>query len=118
MASVYGGLLSIAMLTLVLCYASIKFEMLMMRDNPSISSFTEENILTSQDTLNLKDKNMRFAFSIEGFYDKELKNDPRYVKIIMRLAGKKNGENVDTLLDYHMCTEEDFREMPNATDDD
>ena len=26
-----------------------------------------------------------FAFGVEGFFDKELKDDPRYVKMLVRL---------------------------------
>ena len=39
----------------------------------------------------MKEHNLRFAWAIEGYNDKELKNDPRYVKTLVRLSGRKNG---------------------------
>ena len=39
----------------------------------------------------MKAFDLRFAWAIEGYTDKELKNDPRYVKTIMRLSGRKDG---------------------------
>ena len=58
---------------------------------------------------------MRFAWTFEGYSDKELKNDPRYVKFLMRLSGRQNGESKETIIDHHMCTEEDFKEFPPPT---
>ena len=48
---------------------------------------------------------MRFAFGIEGFLDKELKNDERYVKWIVRTWTKVGeDEKVERLLPFHRCT--------------
>ena len=52
---------------------------------------------------------MRFAWTFEGYSDKELKNDPRYVKQLIRMSGRKDGKSKETILPYHMCTEEDFK---------
>ena len=44
------------------------------------------------------------AFSIEGFLDGEIKDDPRYVKYLVRLWGKRDGVRYEHILDYHKCT--------------
>ena len=51
---------------------------------------------------------MRFAFGIEGFLDKQPKDDPRYVKGFARFMGNKDGEGYEKLIPYHKCTKDDF----------
>ena len=58
---------------------------------------------------------MRFAWTIEGYSDKELKNDPRYVKFLMRMSGRHDGKSHETILDYHICSEEDLKEFAPPT---
>ena len=48
------------------------------------------------------------AFSVEGYLDSENKNDPSYVKWIVRIYGKANGKEYEKLLPYYKCTEEDY----------
>ena len=79
-SSVFGGLFSVILIIVMLLYAGIKLQMLLSRANPNVSTFKEEFVLSSEDRLNLKDAGMRFAWTFEGYSDKELKNDPRYVK--------------------------------------
>ena len=58
----------------------------------------------------------RIAFSFEGEFDHELKDDPRYVKILARLWTQKNAVKSETILSYHKCTSEDLEEFyPLAT---
>ena len=61
--------------------------------------------------INFKEKGIRLAFGIEGFLDKELKDDPRYVKNLVRFWGKKDGVEYEKLLPFHKCTEEDFEQF-------
>ena len=91
-SSSFGGLLTIALMVTMLLYAGIKLTMLVNQENPNVSTFMEELMLTSDDKLNLKDAGMRFAWSIEHYTNKKLLNDPRYVKILMRMSGRRNGE--------------------------
>ena len=69
-ASIQGGVLSIVMISMMLWYAAIKFNMLMLRDNPNVSTFTEESVLTSLDKLNLKESGMLLAWTWEGYSDR------------------------------------------------
>ena len=64
-------------------YSLIKFEHMISKHNPFVSEVFEENFLSSTDMLDLNDVDFKFAFSIEGQGDKEAKDDPRYVKIIV-----------------------------------
>ena len=105
------------MLTIMILYSLIKLKMLLSKSNPNVSTFTEEFMLTSDDKVNLVDKSLRFAWAIEGYNDKELKNDPRYVKIFTRLSGRKGGKNFETVLDHHLCTEEDMKDFPEPNID-
>ena len=98
-------------------YAGFKLTMLVNHENPNVSTFVEENVLSSDEKMNLKQSGIHFAWTFEGFNDKELKNDPRYVKQLVRMAGRKDGKIIETLLPYHMCTEEDFEHFAPPADD-
>ena len=114
-ASIYGGILTILMLGLMLWYAGLKLEMLITRANPTVSTFKEEFVLTSEDRLNLKDAGMYFAWTWEGYNDKKLKDDPRYVKQLVRLSGRRQGKLKETILNYHKCTWEELEQFPDPT---
>ena len=59
----------------------------------------------------MKEFDYRIAFSFEGYYDKELKNDPRYVKVLARIRTQTNGEVTEKVLNFHLCTIEDYNEF-------
>ena len=103
-----GAMLSFAIVIVLLLYGALKFIVLLSRSNPNVSTYTELNQFDSSDVLNLRDTNIRVAFGIEGYLDNELKNDPRYVKTIVRLWQKKDGVAGETILPFHKCTAEDF----------
>ena len=56
----------------------------------------------------MNDINQRVAFAFEGFRDKILKDDPKFVKWIFRVYGRENGVEYEELLPYHRCKEEDY----------
>ena len=58
---------------------------------------------------------MRFAWTFEGYGDKEVKNDPRYVKLLMRLSGRTDGKSHEIILDYHPCQDQDFMDFAPPT---
>ena len=71
----------------------------------------KKGVFGSENVLNLSDKGQRFAFGVEGFLDKELKEDPRYVKGFARMYGYKNGKEYEKMISYHKCTAKDFDEF-------
>ena len=50
----------------------------------------ERNFFDYQTKLDLTLIGFKMAFSVEGYLDSELKDDPRYVKYIVRIYGKRN----------------------------
>ena len=73
-----------------LTYASLKSSHMLSKQNPMISEIRERNFFDYQTKLDLTQINFKMAFSVEGYLDYELKDDPRYVKYIVRIYGKRN----------------------------
>ena len=92
----------------MLIYASIKLNQLINRDNPNINETDIPDHYTIEDRVNLDDINFRMAWSVEGVLDNQNRDDPRYVKWIVRLIGKKDGTWYEKILPHHKCTEEDY----------
>ena len=61
-----------------------------------------------EEVLSLKEINFKIAFSVEGYVEREVKDDPRYVKYLVRTFGKKDGKEFEQILPYHKCIEEDW----------
>ena len=100
---------------MMLMYAGIKLSHLLSRHNPNISSFIERNILENTDVINFRDSQNKFAFAIEGYLDYEWKNDPRYVKLIARNKGRKNGVWYEEVFEHHRCTNEELEQFAPPT---
>ena len=77
---------------MTLVYGFIKFTHLMSKHNPFISEMTEKNFFDYNTRLDLNEINFKMAFSLEGYLDSVVRDDPWYVKYIVRIYGKKNGE--------------------------
>ena len=77
-------------LSLTVLYATIKTMHLIGRENPVMSSLTIPSYYNSTDRYYLDEANFRMAFSIEGYLDQEVKNNPEYVKWFVRLYGNKD----------------------------
>ena len=97
-----------ALLALMLLYASIKFIHLISRQNPSISQHKQLAVFDSSEVVDFKEEGVRIAFGVEGYLDGQVKDDPRYVKYLVRLLGEKDGVKYEHILDYHKCTSEEL----------
>ena len=76
----------------VVMYGALKFSHLMTKHNPNISTYFIENEMSGI-ALNLNEKNYRIAFTVESYLSpKKQKRDPRYIKYLFRLYGKRNGK--------------------------
>ena len=106
--SLIGGIFALAILAIMALYALIKLNVLLNHENPNVSTFLDLFAIDQWEKLALPEKELYFAWSIEGYLDEELKDDPRYVKYIMRMRGRRNGIDFETLLDYHKCTPEEL----------
>ena len=87
----------------------------MSRANPLVSSFLKQSVFDSNNVLNFRDNNIRFAFAVEGFFDKELKDDSHFVKGFARFWGYKDGKSYERLFPYRKCSEKDYAEFAPPT---
>ena len=81
------------------------------KHNPNVSEVTEKSVYDSTEILNFNDEDFRFAFTVEGYLDSEVKDDPAYVKYIVRVVGRKGGEWYERHIPYHKCEESDWEEF-------
>ena len=78
-----GGFASILITLIVIVYGLSTFIQMLHRQNPNVSSFLGTGVLDSSTAIiNFRDRPIRIAFGIEGFLDRELKDDNTYVKIL------------------------------------
>lgn len=78
------------------------------KKNPNVQSYLDRNVFDQSEILNLEEINFRVAFTIEGYHSREMKNDPRYVKYLVRIFGRHEGKEYERLLNFHKCTESDW----------
>ena len=90
-----GGILSFVMFFFCMIYATLKLIQLLGRDNPNVTKFLENNVYDYRDKLDLNEAKFRIAFSVEGFHDRKVRDDPRYVKYLARLYGRRDGERIE-----------------------
>ena len=81
---------------------------LVTKKNISVSSYYSDED-TQSIAINLNERKLKFAFSVENYgLLRTQKNDPRYVKYIVIIWGKRNGELFSRVLPYRNCTEQDY----------
>ena len=68
MSTRIGGFASIVMFIVVLLYASLKFSHLIDKHNPVMNSFYKENYYESQEGIDLSERKVKLAFTIEDTY--------------------------------------------------
>ena len=75
-----GGVMSVILVGVLIAYGMMKLLQLLDKHNPNLAQYTETNVFDFNDQLNLNDIDFRFAFTIEGYLDQEMKDDPKYIK--------------------------------------
>ena len=103
--------MTFVIVVIMLAYASIKMIQLYDKQNPNVSQFIKKNDLDFNDRLNLNEIGFRLAWSVEGYNSLVRKDDPRYVKYLVRLFRKENGKPYEQFIPYHDCTEEDWAQF-------
>ena len=91
-----------------LTYAVLKLSHMLSKQNPMISEILERNFFDYKTKLDLTQIDFKMAFGVEGYLDSELRDDPRYVKYIVRIYGKKNDTEYQEMIPFHKCTDEDW----------
>ncbi len=109
--TVTGGIFTFCLTVVFLGYASLKLTHLVEAKGPSISEFKELNWYDYTTRLNLNDIDFKMAFSVEGYSDKKIKDNPMYVKLIAFLTYKIDGVESQDVLSLHKCTQEDWDEF-------
>ena len=66
------------------------------------------NQYSSDESINLNDRNFRLAFGIYGIKDRKLRNDPNYVKWDVRIRQRRDGNESYRILNTHECAETDY----------
>lgn len=88
-----GGVATIVITIIALMYAALKFSHLVDKHNPMMSSYYKEDYYKGSDLVNLSERKVRFAFSVEDHLEpKKQKNDPKFVKWLVRQSGKRKGQ--------------------------
>ena len=101
--------MSVLISLIVIVYGLTKFIQLTSKHNPNVSSWVEQGAVTSETILDFKKEGLNIAFGAEGYIDKEIKDDERYVKFFTRLVRNHNGEELETIIPNRRCREEDFK---------
>ena len=96
-----------------MAYATIKLIQLYEGSNPVISELYEQNYFSKNAQLNLNKINWRVAFTVEGQFDQERKDDPRFTKFLVRrkVSNPQESYEEDRFLSYHRCTDHDYAQF-------
>ena len=115
--TITGGLFSCFIFILMMVYSLTKLLQLLQRHNPQVASFSENGVLDPSFEFNFRDQDWRFAFAVEGYLDRQTKQDSRYVKGLARIMWKRKGVFGNTIIPYHKCTPEELDEFAPPTED-
>ena len=110
-STVCGGVLTAIIWICTISYASVKFAKLITHANPQITEVIEKNYYKGEDSVDLSAINFRMAFTVESYIDKQMKKDSRYIKWFIRQKSIVGGEDVENILEFHPCTEEDYAQF-------
>ena len=91
MQTVSGGIVTALIAVVFIGYALIKLAHLLNKKNPLIAETKETNFYDFNTRVNFNEIGFKMAFTVEGYQDKKMKNDPRYVKFLARMYYKIDG---------------------------
>ena len=109
-----GGIVTSIIVIIMLTYGTIKMIQLFSHHNPNVTEHIEKTVFDSSERLDLNEIAFQLAFSVVGYHSRELKNDPRYVKYLVRIFGRKDGKEYEKIIPYHLCEEKDWARFPPA----
>ena len=106
--TVWGGFWTFVVLTFSFLYAGVKASHLAEKRNPTIIETVIHNSIDHNTMIPYRDLGFNAAFTLVNYFTKENRDDPRYVKWIVRHRGKINGVDFERLLPVHKCTFDDL----------
>ena len=81
LGTVYGASISLMIVALTLSFATVKFDSLMHKRNPTVSRYTDQIAIGKDKAIYPgEDDDFMIAFALENAKTGELYSDPRYVK--------------------------------------
>ena len=110
--SLAGVVCSISIMMLTFLYAGLKFTHLITKHNPNIATYVERNVIPPFEEFRFTDNGFFFAFGVEGYLNGLPRDDPQYVKMLLRLLGRFDGKDYEYILPFRKCQKEDFDKMP------
>ena len=81
------------------------------RTYPFLQEFKVSEHFDFRDKLDLNKNNYRIAFSFVNAHSKNLKDDPRYVKILACTVRRVDTKLSETILGLHKCTDKDWEQF-------
>mgnify|MGYP001626560797 CR=1 FL=1 len=90
--TVSGGILTALLSVVFLGYAAIKLTHLIAKKNPLIAELKENNFYDFNTRVNLNEIGYKMAFTVEGYLDNKIKDDPKYVKLFARMVYITDGK--------------------------
>ena len=66
--TIFGGFCTLILLVTIFQYGTLKMTSLITKTQPRMSSYFKEDVLSDEFSINLKERNFRFAFTVEGFF--------------------------------------------------
>ena len=101
-----GAIISMLIIILTLSFGLLKLEHLMERKNPLIVTNTVP--LDSEEQINTGSDNFMMAFAAVGKKNKNVKNDPRFVRWYARFWQIVDGEYSARNVPLNLCTDKEF----------
>ena len=106
-----GGLATLITICIMLLYGVGKMRQVIQRENPLITQALVLDEFDATTQIDLLDYNFKLAFAVEGIFDQEFRDDPKYVHWYARLAGVYQGEDYSQYLSIHKCDEQDYEKF-------
>ena len=103
-----GGAMTLICGVIILIYAATKMSLLQSVRGQTISFYYDYHDTSPENRLNLNERNFKIAFSFEDYLTRKLKNDPRYVRWILRILRFEGNQYYEKLLPFHECTDEEY----------
>ena len=87
-----GGILTFFVLVVFSIYAILKFTHLVGKKNPLIAELQEKNFYDFNTKIDFSEIGFKMAYTVEGYLDGKMKDNPRYVKVFARIFYKTDGK--------------------------
>ena len=103
-----GGLLSISIMLAVGLFATVKFEHMVVRHNPSVNKYVSKNSHDAEAIFDTKDDDYAMAFALTDFMTGKPKDDPRFIRWYATYWKKVDSVLERRLIPIHTCTDIDY----------